>query len=123
MSGLLARARWPRCGVRGCGAPVDRFVEVRLPATWTTDSHGNDLAVLVGACRRDAADLERRQRALRSARRDLQALTRALSVAVETTTSLRWDLAQARETSNEPVLAPRDAVPLTARSRQREITA
>ena len=117
MSGLLLHARWPRCGVRGCGAPVDRFVEVRLPATWATDSHGGDLAVLVGACWRDAADLERRQRALRSARRDLQAQARVLADAVKTTASLRRDLARARETSNEPVLAPRDAVPLAARSR------
>jgi hypothetical protein len=60
MSSLLTRARWPRCHVRGCDAPVDRFVEVRLPASWSGDGAA-DLALVVGACRRDAAEIERRQ--------------------------------------------------------------
>jgi hypothetical protein len=117
MNGLLAHARRPRCYVRGCEAPVERFVEIGLPASWTGDGSGRDLAVLVGACRRDAAELERRQRALRCARRDLQAMTRSLSVAVETTASLRLELAQARETSNGIAEAPREAALPAAGSR------
>jgi hypothetical protein len=119
MNGLLARSCWPRCYVRGCEAPVERFVEVRLPASWSADGSGDDAVVLVGACRRDAIELERRQRALRCARRDLQALTRSLSVAVETTASLRLELekAQARETSNGIAEAPRESALPAARGR------
>jgi hypothetical protein len=109
VSGLMVHARWPRCAVRGCEAPVDRFVEIGLPASWSADGSHDELVVLVGACRHDAAEIERRQRALRCARRDLGALTRSLSVAVETTASLRLELAQARETSNGIPEAPHQA--------------
>jgi hypothetical protein len=96
MNGLLVRPVRPCCRVAGCGQPVQRFVEIRLPADWTTADALPVLAVPVGACPLHAAELERRQRARGAARRDLLALTSVLQAAVATTLAVRRDLAQAQ---------------------------
>jgi hypothetical protein len=123
MNGLLVRATRPCCRVAGCRQPIQRFVEIRLPADWTTAGALPVLVLPVGACQLHAAELERRQRALGAARRDLPALTSVLQVAVATTLALRRDLAEAQLALRaQPRLAPPPAS-ASVRDRREEVCA
>jgi hypothetical protein len=74
MSMLILPRDRPRCCVGCCCEAVQLLVEIRLPAGWAPDADGPNLAVLVWACRAHAHEIERRQRAMAAARRDLRSL-------------------------------------------------
>jgi hypothetical protein len=72
------------CQVSGCQARVRRAAEIELPMAWEQDREYTTLTVLVGVCPHHGREIDRRVRALVSARVTLPALLTVIDCAIET---------------------------------------
>jgi hypothetical protein len=88
-----ARRFTPRCQVPQCRARACAAVRIELPAAWEASGTYTVLAVVVGACREHAHELERRVAAMLEARVDYFSLLTIVDMSVSVEADLREQLA------------------------------